>query len=226
MYKNYFFLEGPADADPFRLTGAAARQALAAAVPAAEGFTQTRSLAAYNGGEQIDAQQPAAFSGVLELWFGQREAALDTVAQAQALAPLLNPRVNVGPIVSGRARTVMRLAQHHTGQFIKGVFPFRRKAGLSVEDFQRYWWLQHAPIAALTEQAVYYLQCHPLAETYAAGRPPFDGITELHWPSVAAARAAMASRQMREDQSNDAANFVEPDSVILFLAAEEEVLPA
>ena len=124
------------------------------------------------------------------------------------------------------ARTVMRLPAHHDGGLIKGVFPFRRRADLGVADFQRYWWLNHGPIAALTEQAVYYLQCHPLVETYERGRPPFDGITELHWPDVAAARAAMASRQMTEDQSNDARNFVDPDSVVLFLAAEEVVLAA
>jgi uncharacterized protein (TIGR02118 family) len=124
------------------------------------------------------------------------------------------------------ARTVMRLPEHHQGGFIKGVFPFRRQDHLSVADFQHYWWLNHGPIAALTEQAVYYLQCHPLAETYTRGRPPYDGITELHWRDVAAARAAMASRQMVEDQASDAQNFAEPGSVVLFLAEEEVVIAA
>ncbi|MEZ5599032.1 MAG: EthD domain-containing protein [Pseudomonadales bacterium] len=79
-------------------------------------------------------------------------------------------------------------------------------------------------MAALTEHAVYYLQCHPLPETYGQTPPPYDGITELHWPDTASARAAMASRQMREDQSNDARNFAEPGSVLLFLAVEEIVI--
>ena len=78
----------------------------------------------------------------------------------------------------------------------------------------------------MTDAAVYYLQCHPLFETYARGRPPYDGITELHWTDVTTARAAMASRQMTEDQATDAKNFVEPGSVLLFLAVEEVIRAA
>ena len=220
MFKTYFFLEGQAGSDPFRHSGEAARRALQSAVPEAAGYTQTRSL-----NDQV-TDAAAAFPGVAELWFARIEDALASTTQAQALSGLLADGVRVGPIVTGMARTVMRLPEHHDGGLIKGVFPFRRRADLSVDDFQRYWWLNHGPIAALTEQAVFYLQCHPLKETYARGRPPYDGITELHWPDVAAARAAMASRQMTEDQSNDAKNFVDSDSVVLFLAAEEVVLAA
>ncbi len=222
MYKNYFFLEGPWGVDPFAVRGERALQALQQTDLC--GYVQTRSLAGYNG-EQIEARSQAPYVGVAELWFERAETALNTLAQAEVIGKVLAPQVRVGPIVSGRARTVMRLPEHHTGQFIKGVFPFRRQPHLSVADFQRYWWHNHGPIAALTEQAVYYLQCHPLAETYQVGKPPFDGITELHFPSVAAARAAMVSRQMREDQATDAKNFAEPGSVVLFLAAEEVVLP-
>ena len=41
---------------------------------------------------------------------------------------------------------------------------------------------------------------------------------------VAAARAAMKSRQMTEDQSTDAKDFAEPGTVLLFLATEEVVI--
>ena len=221
MFKTYFFLEGAAGSDAFRSNSEAAAQAIRAAIPQAVGYTQTRTLA-----EQVNAESVPPYVGVAELWFATPDAALDSIRQAAALASLLSPGTRVGPIVTGMARTVMRLPAHHRGGFIKGVFPFRRQEHLSVTDFQRYWWLNHGPIAALTEQAVYYLQCPPLPQTYARGRPPFDGITELHWPDVAAARAAMASRQMTEDQSSDAQNFAEPGSVVLFLAEEEEVVRA
>lgn len=225
MYKSYFFLEGPWGKDPFVHEKARAVDAFHAAVSGVAGYTQTRSLAGYNG-EQLDAEEQAPFVGVAELSSSDAATALKTVDQATALASLLAEDVQIGPIVTGRARTVMRLPSHHTGRFIKGVFPFRRKEGLSVADFQRHWWLNHGPIAALTEQAVYYLQVHPLKQTYALGKPPFDGVTELHWPDVAAARAAMNSRQMREDQGNDAKNFVAEGSVMLFLAQEEIVVAA
>jgi len=221
MYKTYLFLEGETRADPFRLQGDGAADAVRAAVPAAVGFTQTRTL-----DEQIASRGEPPFVGIAELWFADKQAALASVAHAQAMRPLLHEGVRVGPVSTGSARIVMRLPAHHDGGFIKGVFPFRRKPDMTVTDFQRYWWLNHGPIAALTEQAVYYLQCHPMQETYSPGRPPYDGITELHWGDVPTARAAMASRQMVEDQGSDAANFVEPDSVILFLAREEVVIAA
>jgi len=225
VYKSYFFLEGRWGDQPFRLTGTAAATAVREALPELTGYTQTRSLAGYNG-EQIEADGQAPFVGVAELWFSDPQVALNSVQHAGALALLLSDDVNIGPIVTGRARTVMRLPAHHLTPHIKGVFPFRRKPQMSVQDFQHYWWHQHAPIAALTEQALYYLQCHPLPQTYATGKPPYDGITELHWPTVTAARESMASRQMRVDQGEDAANFVDRDSVVLFLAEEEAVIPA
>lgn len=221
MYKTYVFLEGEAGADPFRYRGAEGASAVSAQLPALAGYTQTRTL-----DEQIDASEPPPFVGIAELYFTDIEAALDTTAQADAVQSMLTEAGRIGPISVGLARTVLRLAAHHDGGLIKGVFPFRRKADLSVADFQAYWWLHHGPIAALTQDAVYYLQCHPLPASYEQGRPPYDGITELHWRDVGAARAAMASRQMTEDQANDSQNFVEPGSVLLFLAEEEVLIPA
>jgi len=221
MYKTYLFLESDKAVDPFRFRGADAVRALRAAVPKAIGYTQTRTLS-----DQIDGRGEPPFIGIAELWFARAAAALAGAAHADSIVSLLSPGVRVGAISTGMARTVMRLPAHHAGGFIKGVFPFRRRAEMSVTDFQRYWWLNHGPIAALTEQAVYYLQCHPLAESYESGRPPYDGVTELHWRDVPTARTAMASRQMTEDQGSDAVNFVDPDSVVLFLAEEEVVVAA
>ena len=227
MYKSYFFLEGETSSDPFRYSdpfkyrGAEAAEQLESLVASAVGYTQTRTLE-----EQVTDRGEVPFCGIAEVLFTDAASALDSSTHANAIQSLLVPGIRVGPIVTGRARTVLRLAAHHQGGLIKGVFPFRRKTELAVEDFQRYWWLNHGPIASLTEDAVYYLQCHPLLETYARGRPPYDGITELHWADVAAARSAMASRQMTEDQANDAKNFVEPGSVVLFLADEEIVRAA
>jgi len=221
MYKSYFFLEGPPHSDAFQLTATQAAHAIAQALPTALGYTQTRTLR-----EQIDDDALPPYTGIAEVWFANREEALGSLAQVEALSELLSPETRSGPIVTGRARTVMRLPEHHQGNFVKGVFGFRRQDRLGISEFQRYWWLNHGPIAARTEGAVYYLQCHPLTETYSPGTPPFDGITELHWASVEVARASMASAQMTRDQSKDAENFVEPGSVVLFLAGEEVVIAA
>ncbi len=219
MIKTYLFLSSRDGADPFRNRGAEAARSLSEACPSAAGYTQTRTLA-----EQVDPAAPLPFSGVAELCFRDAADALAVASQPEALASLFDDSVSIEAAVTGEEHVVLRLADHHLKPSIKGVFPFRRLAALSVGEFQRYWLYQHGPIAAQTEEAVAYLQCHPLSECYESeAAPAFDGVTELHWGDVDAARRAMASRQMREDQAQDAEHFAEPGSVLLFLAEEEVV---
>ncbi len=214
MFKTYYFLEGP-PRDPFALSGDAARRSIDDLLPRAAGVTLSRAL-----GEQIDAQARAAFAGTAEIWHARSGDALARAERAGVEA-LLAPGVRIGPVITGLARVALRTAEHHGSTGIKGVFPFRRKDGMSVEAFQRRWWHGHGPIAARTEGALFYLQCHPLVETYAGTPPVFDGVTELHWPDLATARRAMASRQMREDQGGDSPHFAAAGSVQLFAAQEE-----
>lgn len=221
MLKMYVFLAAPVGLDPFASSGAAAAERVKALAPGVVGYTQSRTLA-----EQIDDSSAPPFAGVAELFFTDSRDALAAATAVEALAPLWSDSAEPAAVVVGHERIVMRLPEHHRGGFIKGVFPFRRKAGMPVDQFQRHWWHIHGPIAAQTEGAVLYVQCHPLSACYQDATPSFDGVTELHWEGVAAARAAMSSRQMREDQAGDAANFAEPGSVLLFLAAEEPVIPA
>jgi uncharacterized protein (TIGR02118 family) len=221
MLKMYVFLNAPEGHDPFAAAGEAAAQRVIAAAEGVVGYVQTRSLA-----EQIEAGTSPAFAGVAEFFFADPGLALAVARKPEALSSLWRMGVAPAAVVLGQERIVMRLPAHHRGGFIKGVFSFQRKAGMPVEAFQRYWWHTHGPIAARTEGAVLYVQCHPLPVCYEDDAPRFDGVTELHWRDVAAARAAMSSRQMREDQAGDAANFAEPGSVLLFLAEEEHVIPA
>ena len=215
MYKTYYFVETSAARDPFAMSGAEAARRIDERIPSAAGFALTRSLA-----EQIDPRARAPFAGAVEVWHFRAEQALARAEHAEVQALLANG-ARIGPVVSGLARVVLRTAAHREGRGVKGVFPFRRKAGLSIEAFQRRWWHGHGPIAARTEGASLYLQCHPLAETYVGDEPAFDGVTELHWPDLAAARSARASAQMRDEQGTDAPHFAAAGSVLLFVASEE-----
>ncbi len=225
MIKTSIFLrsldKAHAVTDPFNSRGDVAAKRVQQICPVAIGYTQTRADVT-----QLDPAVPPAYSGVMELWFSDPDDALHAQTRIDALASLWHDdSVEVAGVVSGHERIVMRLPEFHTGSYIKGVFPFRRKPGMSVADFQTHWWQRHGPIAALTQDALCYAQCHPFVASYAKNNAPdFDGITELYWRTTQDADAAMASRQMREDQSNDAGNFVDRDSVQLFLASEEVVL--
>lgn len=218
MYKTYYFLASDAPGEPFASAGAAAAARVDALLPRAVGFTQTRPAP-----EPIDPRSHPPFAGIAEVWHARREDALDP-SEPERVAALLAPGVRVAATHRGLARTVMRLPAHHGARGVKCVFPFRRKPGMTVDEFRRRWWHGHGPIAARTEHALFYLQCHPLDEVYTGGAEPrFDGVTELHFPSLALARAAMASDQMRVEQGSDAPHFAAAGSVLLFAAAEEIV---
>lgn len=221
MFKSSFFLKGSDGGDPFQSRGDEAAELVSACFPALSGYTQSRTLP-----EQVDPAAAVPFTGVAELWFNCESAAIAAEGEAGKLSDLLARGTSVVATASGMMRSVMRLPSFYDGGLIKGVFPFRCQDSIRFEAFQSYWWQQHGPIAARTEGAVCYTQCHPTAACYADGQPAFDGITELYWPDVAAARAAMGSRQMIEVQAADAENFAEPGSVLLFLASEEVVIPA
>lgn len=126
--------------------------------------------------------------------------------------------------LAGMERVVVRTPDYLTGSRMKGVYPFCRKEGMALDAFQAYWWHHHGPIAALTEEALAYVQIHPLLESYDKAPPAYDGITEISWRDAGAAMRGITSRQMVEDQASDAPNFVADGSVALYLAEEETVI--
>lgn len=210
MFKVYFFVEG----EPFKYRGAEAAAQAGRCYPEIIGYAQSTPLA-----EQVPGRPPSNISGIIELWFNSPDAALSALQQ-----PLTLTDANVLASLVGHERVVMRLPDHLVEPYIKGVYPFRRKPGMSVADFQHHWWHQHGPIAALTEEALYYLQVPVLTSCYDSDPPVYDGITELHFRHRDAAIRAAASRQMREDQGGDAINFVDLESVELILVEEDLII--
>ncbi|MFK7914533.1 MAG: EthD domain-containing protein [Pseudomonadales bacterium] len=221
MFKLYCFLQSENDAqqDAFTASGAAARTLVQATCPTVTGYVQSRALT-----QQIGDRAPS-YAASAELYFANAAALLDSWRQPEALAGLWNNRaVTLSATVAGLVRCVIRLPAHHHEPGIKAVFPFNRRSGMSVTDFQTHWWQRHGPIAADTESALYYPQCHPLPACYENGaQPDYDGVTELHWRDFASADAAMASEQMRVDQATDAKRFTDPD-VGIYLAEEEVII--
>ena len=211
MFKAYFLIQ-PGD-DPFALRGSDAAAAARERFPRLRGYYQTRAL---------PGQDDIAFSAAAECWFTDAEAAVE--ACEEGLGGLLAPGAEVHSTLAGMERVVMQQPGYLTAARVKGVYPFRRRPDLSLADFQDYWWHTHGPIAALTEEALSYHQVHPVPLAYERLAPAYDGITEITWPDAGAAGRALVSRQMREDQGSDAPNFVDLDSIALFLAEEEIVI--
>ncbi len=77
---------------------------------------------------------------------------------------------------------------------VKLTFCLKRKAGLSLEEFQSYWYEKHAPLVrqhAETLRIKRYVQTHALNHDFnaairASRNAPeaFDGVAELWWDSI------------------------------------------
>ena len=63
-----------------------------------------------------------------------------------------------------------------------------------------------------------------MVSTYGSSAPDFDGVTEIYWPDMESSEAAVASRQMTEDQASDAQTFVDLDRLTLFFGLEEIII--
>lgn len=211
MYKTCFLIN--AGEDPFRFKGRDAEDAIRVVFPEIKGYVQARAL---------PGQESPAFSGSAELWFD--DSSIATAACVIGIGGLLAEGVEVQSCLSGMERVVVRTAEYVTADRVKGVYPFRKKPGLTLEAFQHHWWHTHGPIAALTEEALSYVQIHTRADSQETASPVYDGITEISWPDIETAGRAIGSRQMREDQGSDAPNFVDMESISLFIAKEEVII--
>jgi uncharacterized protein (TIGR02118 family) len=120
---------------------------------------------------------------------------------------------------------------------IKLVFCLRRKPGLSLEEFQRYWLDIHAPLVASHREALgirRYIQLHSdlgevsqrMAER--RGTPePYDGIAELWYDSreVIAARATdPAARAAAKALAEDEARFIDHATSPVWIGEEHQII--
>lgn len=62
---------------------------------------------------------------------------------------------------------------------VKLIAFFKRKAGMSVEDFQAYWRTSHADIVVKLPGIRHYVQSHTILSGYRKGEPVYDGMAEL-----------------------------------------------
>ena len=100
---------------------------------------------------------------------------------------------------------------------IKYLSLAKRKAGMSVEDFQTHWREIHGPLAARTPGLRRYIQSPVLPEMYDSATPPeYDGIAETWWDSVQAVQQARETPEWRAAGA-DASNFIGKGSVHLYI---------
>jgi uncharacterized protein (TIGR02118 family) len=108
---------------------------------------------------------------------------------------------------------------------IKLVSWFKRKPGLSYEDFVRHWHEVHGPLIAATNAGQYVLRYEQaLVVRPANGREPqYDGCTTQWYESVESFWASLAVPD-QADILADVANFLDRDTLQWFLLDEPNVV--
>ena len=102
---------------------------------------------------------------------------------------------------------------------IKLVAFFRRKPGISVDDFQRHWRNRHAELVVRQRGLRRYVQNHALPSSYVSREPDYDGVAEAWFDDIEAMRALAPSVEYAAERADEAA-FIDPSSMGVVLTDE------
>lgn len=120
---------------------------------------------------------------------------------------------------------------------IKIVFCLRRKPDMSVEEFDRYWREDHAPLVRTHAESLgirRYVQTSHTPHDFGAGAArargapePFDGVAELwfdDWDAVAAGFSTPEGRAAGKALMADEEKFIDFANSPIFFATEREII--
>jgi uncharacterized protein (TIGR02118 family) len=105
---------------------------------------------------------------------------------------------------------------------VKAVSFFKRKAGLSVQDFQSYWRISHPEVVIKLPGIRRYVQSHTLLSGYRKGEPAHDGIAEIWFDDTGAMRAIAGTPAYAAVEA-DEARFIDRATMGLILTEEHVI---
>ncbi len=91
---------------------------------------------------------------------------------------------------------------------IKAIYCLKRKPGMDLEEFRRYWLGRHAELVCRVPGLRSYKQCHTLSSIYQKKEPVWDGIAELGYDDLEAMRQIARLPESRA-ANEDTANFAD-----------------
>jgi uncharacterized protein (TIGR02118 family) len=119
---------------------------------------------------------------------------------------------------------------------IKLVYCLRKRDDIDSHSFYRYWLEEHGPLVESVAEAIgasRYVQSHTvlpeLNELMIESRglqPPYDGVTEVWWETMAALEHGMSSPQGVEAQTKlieDEARFIDFSKSRVFMTEEHQI---
>jgi uncharacterized protein (TIGR02118 family) len=98
-----------------------------------------------------------------------------------------------------------------------------RKAGMPVDEFQRYWRTEHPKAVTKLPGIRRYVQSHVLPSAYAKGEPVHDGIAEV-WADDTDAFRAMTKSPAHPALIEDEARFIDRSKMGIIVTDDTEVV--
>ncbi len=102
---------------------------------------------------------------------------------------------------------------------VKVVAFFKRRAGMSLRDFQDHWRTTHAELVVRQKGLRRYVQNHTLASGYRSSEPDYDGVAEAWFDDTQALRNLASSSDYAAVRA-DEANFIDVASLGMVLTDE------
>ena len=110
-----------------------------------------------------------------------------------------------------------------TPQQVKGIFQLKRKPGMNLQDFRKYWIEVHGPIVCELPGLQRYVQCHTIDAAYSYAEPKWDGVAQLWVEDLAAWDTLVNSKEFTEGSWPDGAKFLDQSIITNFMAQEYQV---
>ena len=107
---------------------------------------------------------------------------------------------------------------------VKSIDFVNRKAGMSVDDFQKYWRDVNGPLCTAAQAMRRYVQSHTRRSIYDSGRTPaYDGVAMTWFDDMQALRAAAQTPEFERLRA-DVENFIARDRSPFVLTQEHIIL--
>jgi uncharacterized protein (TIGR02118 family) len=217
----HFFKRKPGmDVDSFAAYWRTRHAAIVKRVPGVRRYVQSLPL-----GSIYDGVEPAC-DGVAELWY-------DDIAAMRRIADLPESRATLEDAANfmDTAGAGFLIAEEYVAKdqpadpsMEKWIVFLKRKPGLEVEAFQKYWRERHGPLAATLPATRRYVQSHVLASAYRGGKQPrYDGVAAV-WIENSDAMLRAVETPEYEAIRADEPNFLDQASFQLIITHELAVI--
>ena len=179
--------------------------------------SQTR-LSGYRKGEPV-------YDGIAELWFDDTQAMRALVGLPEYAAVQADEARFIDPSTMGLIITEEHVIKEEPvpPDGAKNVEFVRRKPGMEIDAFQRYWRQVHGPLGAAIPMVRRYVQSPTRRSIYErGGTPDYDGVALTWFDDTQAMRASAATSEYARVRA-DEANFIAPGPAQFIITAERVI---